>query len=591
MKALRFLRTLDSPSAFAWQTWAVAYAPSVSTAVLHDRNLYGGTVFEWLLVAVIGALGAGAVLLLGHLVLRGRHPVVVLLGTFFLAGCVRGLGVGWSADLLGLVPDPQFGVRALSGGILGIFWLSVATLIVHGFRRHRATRLELEELEERCKAEHRAAAEDLTRLNTRTRVDVTEQIQQIEHELHEQASDVTPGKLLETAERLHDLSEQVVRPLSHQAAMPDESRAPMRATGRRRGYSTILRDAVTIDPFRPGWTLALLLPSILMTAVRGYGFLLGALGALWIAGMAALTLTLAERTFGRRLRHIPLMIRAILVVGIWFVAAAASATPVAIASVRQLGPADAWAVFGIPLFAYVPVMCFGLAIAGAITQAWALDEDARRSRIETLAWQTQRLNQQVWAERKRLGRFLHGSVQSSLTSTALLIETSVAKEMDPGEIARQAGLRLRSVLDATAAPTTSGLPGADIALTLDRVAQVWSRLADISIDVTDAVERTCALDIDAAEATIEVAREGITNAIRHGNADSVMVRVQHDGQALALVVTDNGSFSAASRAGLGTSMLDSMCTTWSRERSADGGTVLECRIPCAGSPAELAQRA
>ena len=582
MKVLRFLRTLDSPSAFAWQTWAVAYAPSVSTAVLHDRNLYGGTVFEWLLVAVIGALGAGAVLLLGHLVLRGRHPVVVLLGTFFLAGCVRGLGVGWSADLLGLVPDPQFGVRALSGGILGIFWLSVATLIVDGFRRHRATRLELEELEERGENEHRAAAEDLNRLNARARDEVAKQIRDVEHELHEQASDVTSRQLLETAERLHDLSEQVVRPLSHQAAMPDESRAPMRATGKRRGYSTILRDAVTMDPFRPGWTLALLLPSILMTAVRGYGFLLGALGALWIAGMAALTLTLAERTFGRRLRHIPLMIRAILVVGIWFVAAAASATPVAIASIRQLGPADAWAVFGIPLFAYVPVMCFGLAIAGAITQAWALDEDARRSRIETLAWQTQRLNQQVWAERTRLGRFLHGSVQSSLTSTALLIETSVAKDMDPGEIARQTGLRLRNLLDTTDVPITSVLPGADIALTLDRIAQVWSRLADISIDVTDAVERTCALDIDAAEATIEVAREGITNAIRHGNADSVMVRVQHDSHALKLVVSDNGSFSGAARTGLGTSMLDSMCSTWSRERSADGGTALECRIPCAG---------
>ena len=591
MKALRFLRTLDSPSAFAWQTWAVAYAPSVSTAVLHDRNLYGGTVFEWLLVAVIGALGAGAVLLLGHLVLRGRHPVVVLLGTFFLAGCARGLGVGWSADLLGLVPDPQFGVRAVSGGILGVFWLSVATLIVDGFRRHRATRLELEELEERSDSEHRAAVEDLNRLNARARDEVAKQIRDVEHELHEQASDVTSGQLLETAERLHDLSEQVVRPLSHQAAMPEESRAPMRATGRRRGYSTILRDAVTIDPFRPGWTLALLLPSILMTAVRGYGFLLGALGALWIAGMAALTLTLAERTFGRRLRHIPLMIRAILVIGIWFVAAAASAMPVAIASARQLGPADAWDVFGIPLFAYVPVMCFGLAIAGAITQAWALDEDSRRSRIETLTWQTQRLHQQVWADRTRLGRFLHGSIQSSLTSTALLIETSVAKAVDPAEIAQHASLRLRSVLDAAAEPAATSIPGADVSGTLHRIAQVWSRLADITIDIADSAERACARDVSAAEAVIEITREGITNAIRHGNADSVLVNVDHDGQDLVLVITDNGSLGSTTRTGLGTSMLDSMCTTWSRERSANGGTVLACRIPCAGSPAALAQRA
>lgn len=591
MKLWRYLRTIDSPSALTWQTWAVAYAPSISTAVLHDRNLYGGTVFEWLLVAIVGALGAGAVLFIGHLVLRGRHPVVVLLGTFFLAGCVRGIGVGWSADLLGLVPDPQFGVRALSGGILGVFWLSVATLIVDGFRRHRATRLELEELEERSDSEHRAAVEELTRLNTRARVEVTEQIRDVTEELHKRASVITSGELVATADRLHDLSAQVVRPLSHQAALHETTPVPVPTKGKRRGYSTILRDAVTVDPFRPGWTLALLLPSIMMTAVRGYGFMLGALGALWIAGMAALVLTVADKALRRRLRHIPLIIRAIVVAGVWFIAAAASAMPVSIASVRQLGPADAWAVFGIPLFAYVPVMCFGLAIAGAITQAWALDEDSRRSRIEALTWQTQRLHQQVWAERTRLGRFLHGSIQSSLTSTALLIETSVAKEIDPGEIALQAGVRLRSILDAAQATTKSSLTGAEVSETLHRIAQVWSRLADITIDIADSAERACALDVSAAEAVIEITREGITNAIRHGKADSVLVNIDDGGQDMLLVITDNGSFGSATRIGLGTSMLDSMCTTWSRERSANGGTVLECRIPCAGSPAALAQRA
>ena len=148
MRVLRGLRRLDCPSALTWQTWAIAYAPSVSTAVLHDRNLYGGTLLAWLIVALIGAAGAGVVLLLAHLTLRSVHPVAVLLSVFFLAGSVRGLGVGWSADVLGLVPDPQFGVRALSGGILGIFWLSVATFIVDGFRRHRAQRLALEQLEQ-----------------------------------------------------------------------------------------------------------------------------------------------------------------------------------------------------------------------------------------------------------------------------------------------------------------------------------------------------------------------------------------------------------------------------------------------------------
>ena len=577
MKLWRYLRTIDSPSAFTWQTWAVAYAPSVSTAVLHDRNLYGGTVLEWLLVAIVGALGAGAVLLLAHLVLRERHPIAGLLGIFFLAGCVRGIGVGWSADLLGLVPDPQFVVRALSGGILGVFWLSVATLIVDGFRRHRATRMELEELEERGESERRAAVEDLARLNTRAQIDVAQQIAQITDDLRQEASDVTTAQLVATAERLHDLSAQVVRPLSHQAALPETSPTPMPVTVRRRGYSTIFRDAVTVDPFRPGWTLALLLPSILMTAVRGYGIVLGALGALWIAGMAALVLTVADRMLRQHLRHIPLMIRAVLVVVVWFIAAAASAMPVAIASARQLGPADAWDVFGIPLFAYVPVMCLGLAIAGAITQAWALDEDSRRSRIETLAWQAQRLHQQVWAERTRLGRFLHGSVQSALTSTALFIDSSVSRGEDPSVICQQTALRLEDALATTEAGVDQ-TTRVDVSDVLARVAQVWSRVANISLDVEDAAQQACELDSAAAESVVEVVRDGITNAIRHGGAQALQVTISLDSEHIVVVVLDDGSFTSSTNKGLGTSILDATCASWSRERSAAGGTVLTCHI-------------
>ena len=152
-------------------------------------------------------------------------------------------------------------------------------------------------------------------------------------------------------------------------------------------------------------------------------------------------------------------------------------------------------------------------------------------------------------------------------------------------------MRLRRILDAAQATTTSSLTGAEVSETLHRIAQVWSRLAGITIDIADSAERACALDVSAAEAVIEITREGITNAIHHGKADSVLVNIDDGGQDMLLVITDNGSFGSATRIGLGTSMLDSMCTTWSRERSANGGTVLECRIPCAGSPAALAQRA
>jgi signal transduction histidine kinase len=579
MRILRSLKSLDSPGTFTWQTWVVAYAPSVSTAVLHDRNLYGGTLFEWLVVAIIGTLGAGAVLLVAHFVLRNWHPVVVILTTFFVAGCIRGLGVGWSAELLELVPDPQWGVRALSGGILGVFWLSVAALIVDGFRRHRLTRVELEDRELHVQQENRAAVKDLSRLDIRTRVEITEEISRIARDLHVAVTYRSSADLRADAGRLHDLSAQVVRPLSHEVAVTRPRDIDDVPQSKRRGYSTILRDSVTVDPFRPGWTLALLFPSILLTAIRGYGVVLGALGALWIAGMAALVLTAAEHGLGRHFRSLPLALRAVTVVVVWFTAAAASALPVAVSSASGLGPVDAWDVFGIPLFVYVPVMCLGLAIAGAISKAWAMDEDTRLSRIESLQWQTQRLRQQIWAERTRLGRFLHGSVQASLTSTALLIESRLSAGDDPSDIASAASARLGDLLDSMNRLGADHGSTTSVIDVLDRIVAVWSRLADITVTVDSAAEDAFGLDDDAAEVVVEIAREGITNAIKHGGADQIRVHVSADRTGLSLTVRDNGRWTSSTTTGLGTALLDSLCTEWSREPRGEGGTLLTCLIP------------
>lgn len=581
MKMLRNLRALNCSSAFSWPTWLVAYAPSFSTAVLHDRNLYGGSGMAWLLVAIIGALFAGIVLLIAHLTLGSRHPMLVVLLVFGVAGGARGFGVGFSADALGLVPDPQLAVRALSGAILGLFWLSVATLIVDGFRRHRYTRLELEGLEDRVSLEHQAASAELADLNTEARVRLVNRIDSISDTLADSRDSLSPTDLRSIAEGLHDLSEQVVRPLSHRAALASPIPLSPDVSVRRRGFVTILRDAVTVDPFRPGWVLALLLPSILMTAIRGYGVVLGVLGAVWIAGMAALVLTAAQRFFTSRLRTLPLVARALLVCGVWFTAAAASALPVAVSSVRGLGPADAWDVFGVPLFAYVPVMCVGLAIAGAITKAWDLDEDARRSRIEALAWQTHRLQQEVWAERTRLGRFLHGSVQASLTSTALLIDSSLSQGEVPSAVASTAATRLSAIVKEVRALENAAGQQTAVADVLSRIADVWSRMGRISITMDAGAEHACQIDPHAAEAVVEIAREGITNAIRHGGATDVDVAITRREVELVVTVVDNGSFHSYAGKGLGTSLFDAMCTRWSRERTDAGGTLLTCVVPTA----------
>ena len=139
----RIWRRATGPSALSLPVWAIAFAPSLTTVMLHDRNKYGGPLAAWALAGIVGALCAGAVIAAAHLASRGRLRGLPVLAVFLVAGIARGLGVAAVVALLDLAPSPQWLSRAGSGAVLAVFWLSIATLIVDGYRRHRAALAEI----------------------------------------------------------------------------------------------------------------------------------------------------------------------------------------------------------------------------------------------------------------------------------------------------------------------------------------------------------------------------------------------------------------------------------------------------------------
>lgn len=571
-------------SAFSAPTWAIAFLPSVSTAVLHDRNLFGGSALAWLTAALAGALAAGIVLAVAHRALGTRRPIALVLIVFAIAGIARGLGVGTSAWALGLVDDPQWLIRAMSGAVLAIFWLSVATIIVDGFRTHRETRVELAARENLVRAELQQTSRELTSLRARAERDIGVEVGQVVEALESLPIDDADAQssVQRAAARLHDLSAGVVRPLSHEVALPgavpDKRHASDGSASRAFALRAIIVDALTVDPFRPGWLMLVLFPSILMTAIRNYGVGLGILGAVWIVAMAAVVLWGAQFWITPRLARWPVIVRALTVLSVWAVSAVASAVPVAWSSTWGLGPDRAWAVFGVPLLAYVPVTCVGIAVATAISKAWALDEDARASRIAALDWQQARRQQELRVERQRFGRHLHGSVQSTLTAVALAIEVGVRRGTPLSELQRDALARLTPLVDA---PSVTGPPpvSGELIDALDRIARVWSRLAAVTVTIREPAHVSLNMDIAAADSVLEITREGIANAIRHGHAQCVEVIVELlDTSALELTVRDDGRLTRSAQAGLGSSILDDLCLDWTRTGTPTG-TVLRCRIP------------
>ena len=573
---------LACSSATSVWTWLIAFAPSMTTAVLHDRNLYGGSALFWLMTALVGALAAGLVLGIAHLLMRARRSVVIVLVVFLLAGAVRGLGVGWTAHALGLVVDPQFVVRAASGAILALFWLSIATLIVDGYRTHRVTRLDVQERQRAVERALNLSTHQLQTTREQMRIDVVPRMRILIAQLRELPSSAVAAAagLTVIATNIHDLSSDVVRPLSHAVSSPPVHPAQERPRTRWAATRLIVSDAFTVSPFRPGWLIALLFSAILMTAIRAYGAFWGVAGAVWIALMGALVVGWGKRIFTPHLKNMPVALRGVVVVGVWMLAGLAASLPVALSNSWEISPERAWAVFGVPLLAYVPMTCLGIAIVTAISQSWAMDTDAREALIASLEWRHRQLLLTLWAERTRLGRFLHGSVQSTLTSTALGIETGLHIGTPPATLADQAVERLSDLLgegDVLDADSERVMNPADL---LTRIAAIWSRVSTISINIDTSADTSMTHDSSAAEATVEIVREAIANAIRHGHARNITVNVAHsDPRHLSVTVFDDGSLSKSAQPGLGSAILDELCSEWERRSVHSEGTMLRCVVP------------
>jgi signal transduction histidine kinase len=88
------------------------------------------------------------------------------------------------------------------------------------------------------------------------------------------------------------------------------------------------------------------------------------------------------------------------------------------------------------------------------------------------------------------------------------------------------------------------------------------------------MERVAA-DPAATYAIIEVVREAVGNAIRHGNATTIEIGIHDQASDLVgLVITDNGSgLTDGAAPGVGSHLFDALAYEWSRNTSPAGTTI------------------
>jgi signal transduction histidine kinase len=150
----------------------------------------------------------------------------------------------------------------------------------------------------------------------------------------------------------------------------------------------------------------------------------------------------------------------------------------------------------------------------------------------------------VSTEARRLAQLLHGNVQSRLLGCAMAVEFAG----DDPVMIRQALDRTLAVIDDgwRVAPEfdTSDHP------TLEALREIWSGVAEVSVSIDGDVPRESMWRVATA------AEELVANAVRHGNARHVDVKVTADSRGVAVRVVDDGTGVADERPGLGSRILE-----------------------------------
>lgn len=364
----------------------------------------------------------------------------------------------------------------------------------------------------------------------------------IEERLSDQADALEDDDWAETARELRAAASETVGPLSRQLWAPDIPGEP------RLTLWSIVRNVVTQQPFQP---LAL----ALVVFVTFFAGLVEALG--WLAGLGTVLvgtvlvwsiLTLANIVMRRWPdHHAAIYLATILVLQVGHLLPFAART--------WLG--------GTP---HSPLEFIVAAMMGVVlvflTSAFGSLRDYREDAARTVVIETDReltatitASRQVAQLARESARVLHGTVQTRLIACAVAIErASQTRDVEVFQAAlREAHAVLQQSVFVEDADETT------LAAEVDRKVRLWSGLCDIRVDVDPGLTP---IPGRRARDVGRVVEEGLSNAIRHGGAQVIEVRIVPAQDGILIEVRDNGCGPGEGSPGLGSALLDSVSSSW-----------------------------
>lgn len=526
---------------------------------------------------LLGVVGLGWFLILRHL--SGTARVVAALPVIVLAGAVRGcvlqwLLVSWDMSLPGI---EGYRYRVFGSIVVVVTGAVSGALVKVNVEAHRRRLEELDALQTQLSLV-------LAQAEVRLRADQSDVVTTITGYLAEQLAQVRAASPDVAIDSLEHMAADIVRPLSHDlaAAAPSWSPPEPESLARRLDWSEVwsaIASPGSMNPLGPAVVTLIVTPS---TAVA-FGFSRGLLvhvcaAALIFVGLlslrSAFPAVAPQRSTPQRLA----LTTALLVLAC--VPAAVATWFLSIDPLREVNAAYVLLV--------VPIVALMFAFIGAARAQQRATEQMGAAVVAETQWWVTRTRLVQWWQNAALARALHGPVQSVIGAAAQRLRAAVASgDAQPAVI--QAVLTDASASLSEIVMASHG--GEGFQSRLDNVTATWRPLVKLEQDVADSALEVIDQDTVCAEILVDVVAEAVSNAVRHGGARHLKIKVaiaDAGGHAIAAAIIDDGRGrtsppdASGVTPGLGTTQLDTCALRW-EYANVEGANQLAVALPVLSS--------
>lgn len=569
-KTSEAFQNVAGPITFRNRTLALFAIPSFSIVLLSNPARLGGSFVDWFLIGCLAYVVTIAVLLVFRATVlpdTERRPRWLLTTfAFFVAGAIRGYCVWLVGTSWGIVPESDLLFRVASGFLLVLG--GMGTLAIY-----EASRIKQEEQLNALQMQTTRLDELRGGIRERIRISQEELLTKVRAILQpivaQLRTDLKSSNSASAVTTIQNAVDKLIRPLSREMgtagsdfekSLVEDARAT--SAGRNKGV----------------WPKRVQASSMMVPALAVFATLTTAPGPLFLfvptsaifAFILVMTIVLVVYQLWRLLStKMWLPIWAAFLVALVPAAAVPAISMATLDSLGWVTPVSSWYQYGLVLACTVLVSF----LMQVVRTQRAQHEQQLRGVIRDLSVLNSQLRQEVWFNRRRTAAVLHGPVQASLYASAMRMKPD--EKLSPETV---------EAIEADIATALAKLDGSNMiepfASVLAQIQEVWEGVCDVATgEISDQVMQILEANPTAASCSLEIIREAVSNAVKHGGANKIQISVELASEGFVEIqVSNNGKPVSEGRSvGYGSEILDEVAFEWALQNE-DERVVLKALV-------------